>query len=89
MKVWFRLMKGTKLIKQDVIEDETIDTRTHKVMNAIEAVCLKWDMGRPYWLKNNERDFMARAKTRFTKDNFIEDVEFDYMEISILEEDFL
>ncbi len=87
MKVWFRMYRGAKLLKQDVIEDDTEDTRTHKVFHALEAICHDWNLAEPYWLKKNEQDFIARAKTRFTKHNFIEAVEFDYMEMSILEED--
>ena len=32
-------------------------------------------------------EFKNGAKTRFTKDNFIEEIEFDYLEMNIIEED--
>ncbi|MCR5678081.1 MAG: hypothetical protein K6G13_08635 [Agathobacter sp.] len=87
MKVWFRMYEGAKLLRQDVIEDLSEDTRTHKILNALEAVCHKWNLAQPYWLKKNEQDFLAHAKTRFTKHNFVEEVDFDYLEMSILLED--
>ena len=40
----------------------------------------------PLWLEKNIRDFKRRARTRFTADNFLEALPFDYMEIEVLEE---
>ena len=33
------------------------------------------------------KDFKRHAKTRFTQDSFIEAIDFDYLEIQIIEED--
>ncbi|MCR4904268.1 MAG: hypothetical protein K6A23_15525 [Butyrivibrio sp.] len=87
-KLWVRLIKENRLLRDTVIEDETVDTRTHKVMNAIEKACYEMDLEKPHWLDSNVRDFQLHSKCRFTKDSFIENVEFDYMEIQILEEDY-
>ena len=38
------------------------------------------------WLDTNISEFKRRSKTRFTQDNFIESLEFDYLEIQITEE---
>ena len=35
----------------------------------------------------NIQDFQRRDKTRFTKDSFIDEINFDYLEIQMLEED--
>ena len=34
-----------------------------------------------------ERDFKKHSKTRFYQDNFIEQIDFDYLEIQVIEED--
>lgn len=34
----------------------------------------------------NINDFKRHAKTRFTKDSFIEQIDFDYLEIEVIEE---
>ena len=39
------------------------------------------------WLPSNISDFKRHAKTRFTQDSFIEAIDFDYLEIQIIEED--
>ena len=38
-------------------------------------------------LDSNIREFQVCSKTRFHADHFIEQIDFDYLEISILEED--
>ena len=34
----------------------------------------------------NIEEFKKRDKTRFSKDNFVDSIEFDYLEIQIIEE---
>jgi len=47
MKIWFKIWENTHLLKSETIEDDTEDTRTHKIFHALEEVCLKWDLGKP------------------------------------------
>ena len=86
-RLWVRLVSDNHLIKDMVVSDETYDTRTHKVMNAIEKACYEMDLSKPIWLDTTVNDFQLHDKCRFTKDAFIEDISFDYMEIQVLEED--
>ncbi|SCY27438.1 hypothetical protein SAMN02910370_01938 [Lachnospiraceae bacterium XPB1003] len=89
MRLWFRLWKNTRLIKQTVIERSEDDTRTHKINHAIEDACQEFDLGTPIWLEKNIKDFKRSGRVRFTGDSFIEGIEFDYMEMSVLEEDMI
>ena len=85
-RLWVRLFENGHMLKDVVIEDGSEDSRTHKVMNSLEKACYEFDLPKPIWLKNNVYDFQIHSKCRFTKDSFIEDVGFDYMEIQIIEE---
>ena len=38
------------------------------------------------YAQENIDEFKARSKTRFSQDNFIESIDFDYLEIQVLEE---
>ena len=87
MRIWFKMVDNTHLVKTETIEDFSEETRTHKVFQAIEEICYIWDLGKPIWLDANVKEFQRRARTRFTKDNFVEEIEFDYLEIHVLEED--
>ena len=75
------------MLKDTVICDDRDDTRTHKVFHALDEVCYQFDLGKPIWLDANIQDFKRHDKTRFTQDNFIENIDFDYLEIHVIEED--
>ena len=84
-RLWAKIIKDNHLLKDTVICDDSEDTRTHKVFHAIEEAC--YDLGKPIWLDSTISEFKRHDKARFTADNFIESIEFDYMEIQIIEED--
>ena len=86
-RLWLKIFSDNHLLKDATIEDKTADTRTHKVMRALEEGCRLFDLGHPLWLEKNVRDFRKHARVRFTQDNFIEEIEFDYLEIRVIEED--
>lgn len=87
MKIWFKEWKNSHLIRDVVIEDNSSETRTHKVFNALDDACHELDLSRPIWLDVTVRDFQKRAKARFMKDQFVDSVPFDYLEIEVIEED--
>lgn len=68
-------------------EDSSDDTRTHKVFRAVDEVSRAFDLEKPIWLEATVADFKRYARARFTKDCFIEEVDFDYLEIDVIEED--
>lgn len=86
-RLWAKEFKDNRMIKDTVIEDLSDDTRTHKVFHAIDEVCYQFDLGKPIWLDSTVQDFKRHEKTRFTQDNFIESIDFDYLEIHVIEED--
>lgn len=86
-RLWGRIWKNNRLLQDMVIENAKDDTRTHKIFDAITELCYAFDLEEPIWLDSNVREFKQHTKTRFYKDNFIEDIPFDYFEIQIIEED--
>jgi hypothetical protein len=86
-RLWARTFKNNHMTKDTVVCDDSSDTRTHKVFNAIEKVCYEFDLEKPIWLDSNISDFKCHNKTRFTRDSFIESIDFDYLEIQVIEED--
>lgn len=87
MRIWAKIFKNTKLLRDTVIEDNTDATRTHKIFQALEQVCYEFDLGKPLWLDATVKEFKRHAKTRFTQDNFIEAIDFDFLEFQVIEED--
>lgn len=86
-RLWAKEFKDNRMVKDTVIEDARSETRTHKIFDALEEVCLKFDLGKPIWLEATVSDFKRHSKARFSQDNFIEEIDFDYLEIHVIEED--
>ena len=86
MKIWGKIWKNNHLVRDVVVCEEGDDTRTHKVFHALEEICLAFDLAAPIWLDKCVREFQRHKRTRFYQDSFIEEIEFDYLEILVLEE---
>lgn len=87
MRIWFKIFKDNRLLQDTTIEDVSNETRTHKIFNALDECCSRLDLSRPIWLESTVKDFKKYARARFTADAFIESIDFDYLEIHVLEED--
>ncbi len=87
MRIWGKIWKDNHLLRDTIYEDDTPDTRTHKVFHALEEICYELDLSVPVWLDLNVRQFKKHAQTRFTQDNFIEEISFDCLEFQVVEED--
>ncbi len=88
MKIWFQIWKDAHLVQDITVEDYEQDTRTHKIMNALDKACYEFDLSRPIWLDKTVTEFKRHAKARFYQDSFVEEVSFDYLQIEVLEEDY-
>lgn len=86
-RLWGKIFKDNRLLRDSVICDDREDTRTHKVFQALDELCFQFDLGKPLWLDATVTDFKKHSKTRFSQDNFIEGIDFDYLEIQVIEED--
>lgn len=86
-RLWAKIMKDNHLVKDLVVCNEEHAKRTKKVLDALDEVCVTFDLSKPIWLESTITDFKRHDKTRFSQDNFIETIEFDYLEIHVIEED--
>lgn len=88
MRIWVKVFdSNTHMINSETIEDYSDETRTHKIFHALEEACYRLDLGKPIWLDSNIEEFKRLAKTRFYQDNFVEEIEFDFLELHVIEED--
>ena len=87
MRIWVRQFKDNHMLADMTVSDYGDDTRTHKVMRALETACKDMDLSVPIWLDVNIADFKRNAKCRFYQASFIEQVHFDYLEMQVIEED--
>lgn len=87
MRIWFKQYKDTHLLKDMVVEDYSDANRTRKVFDAIHKMSYEFDLAEPIWLESSIREFKRFARVRFRKDNFMEEIDFDYLEMHVIEED--
>ena len=87
-RLWAKIWKDNRL-QQDMVvcNDNQELNRTRKIFDAIDEVCYAFDLSKPIWLDITIEDFKRYDKTRFTKDCFIDEIAFDYLEIEVIEED--
>lgn len=86
-RLWGKIFKDNRMIKDTVIEngDYTM-SRTAMIFAALDEICYEFDLSKPIWLESTIQDFKLHDKARFSKDNFIDDIDFDYLEIQVIEE---
>lgn len=87
-RMWAKIFQDNKM-KQDitVCDGDTEKNRTRKVFDAVDEICYAFDLSKPIWLDTNIGEFQRIDKTRFYQDNFIDQIDFDYLEIHVIEED--
>lgn len=85
-RLWGKIYKDNHMLRDITVEDASKDTRTHKVFRGLEEICYEFDLGSPIWLDATVEEFKRHDKARFTQDNFIEGIDFDYLEIHVIEE---
>ena len=86
-RLWAKIMVSGKMVKNMTIENSDSSlNRTKKIFNSIDEICYAYDLSKPIWLDKNIREFKKNSRTRFTKDNFVDEIEFDSMDIEVIEE---
>lgn len=87
-RIWARTFKDNRMLQDTVIQNDNPElSRTKKVFASLDSVCYEFDLSRPVWLDKNIADFKRNSKVRFTQDSFIDTIDFDYLELQVLEED--
>lgn len=86
-RMWCKIIKDNRLLRDTVIiKPDENESRTKKVLDGLDEACYEFELSVPIWLDLTINDFKKYDKTRFTKDNFIEQIDFDYLEIQVIEE---
>lgn len=86
-RLWAKVFFENRMIKDMVVCNKNEDmSRTQKIFSAMDEICYEFDLSKPIWLTATVDDFKKHNKTRFTQDNFIESIDFDYIEIQVIQE---
>lgn len=85
IKVWGRIVKNNKIVKDDVVISDIEGTYQDKLKACINELCNRFDIQKPYWLPTNMEEYNKRGKTIFNYHNFMEEIEFDKFVIEELD----
>jgi hypothetical protein len=61
-RLWGKMWKDNHMLKDLVIDDDSEDTRTHKIFHALQEICYDFDLENPIWLESNISDFKRHSK---------------------------
>ena len=87
-RMWGKIWKENHLMQDVVVTNEDRElNRTRKVLHGLNEICSALDLSVPIWLDANITEFQKVSKTRFCADHFIEQIDFDALEMQVIEED--
>lgn len=78
-RIWIKLIKDNKIIKDIIFVSSKND-----VQNQLLEKCKELDISQPIWSNKNIRDWENHGITRFSESDFIDDFQYDSMELSFV-----
>lgn len=85
-RLWAKAIKNNKIINSiDVKNGENI-TQEQKLKKCLSEIFYKLDVSAPVWLPKHDKEFMEFKKIIFYKDDFVDDVIFDKLEIDLIDD---
>lgn len=78
-RLWVRLIKRHRVERDAVYpcEKEAAEEGLRELLSSM-------DLGQPMWLARHRADWEEFSLTRFRPEHFVEEVDFDYMEVSYI-----
>ena len=80
-RLWIRFYK-----KQRLIHDYVIESSPDNPQDALMQLLPTLDIAQPLWLNKHITDWEKYRMVRFTPDHFIDHVNFDWLDISYIED---
>lgn len=87
-KLWGKVYKDNSIIRNTVVstqdDERTMDALTNSCM---DELCNILDVQHPMWLGDNKKEYPVYGRTSFNQNHFIEEIDFDHLEIEVISED--
>jgi hypothetical protein len=85
-KLWAKKIKSNKIIGSITIKNNEDISFSHKTDKSIKEICQKFDLSVPLWLEKHRTEFSEFKYVTFEADDFIDDIDFDKLEIELIED---
>lgn len=86
IKLWAKIKSNNKIIMEKLIEIDDSDNEEDQLFDSINTVCYEFDIERPMWLPKNQREYENFRRIILTQDNFIDEINFDLLEIELIDD---
>lgn len=86
-RMWGKIVKDRHIIDDvTIMNGDYSMTDEEMIKDAIDKICVRFDLSHPIWLEKNRKEFARSHRTRFAADSFIDPISFDYLEIQVLDD---
>lgn len=85
-KLWAKKIKNNCIIASLNIKNNEPISLHEKRDKCIKEICQKFDLSVPVWLKKHEHDFLQYKYVTFYADDFVDDIDFDKLEIDLIDD---
>lgn len=86
-RIWFKLVRNQKILQDLVIEVKKKKNKKDMIVGALEEVCMAFNLQKPMWFSDVEKDLTQFGRASFKQVHFIEEIDFDYLEFEIIEDE--
>ena len=83
-KLWLKIIKNNRMIRDitlDSLEDRDEKMELDQLRPEIARACNELDVEFPVVVEANRREFARRQRTVFREDSFIQETDFDKLEV--------
>ncbi|MDW5299984.1 MAG: hypothetical protein SA378_07595 [Sedimentibacter sp.] len=85
-KLWAKKIKYNKIISSIVVKNKENISLEQKRDKCLKEICQKLDISVPIWLKKHELEFSQFKYVIFTTQDFIDEIDFDKLEIELIDD---
>ena len=86
-KLWAKKIRNNKIIAQMTIKNKENISSDDKREKCIKEICKKFDLSVPLWLSKHEMEFSQFKYVNFHADDFMDEIDFDRLEIELINDD--
>jgi len=86
-KLWAKKIKNNKIIASLIVKNKENISSSEKTEKCFKEICQKFDLSVPLWLGKHDMEFSQFKYVTFYSDDFIDDIDFDKLEIELIDDD--
>lgn len=86
-KLWAKKISKNHIINSVVVKNKEDISLLYKRDKCLKEICQKLDISVPVWLKKHDQEFSQFKYVTFYPQDFIDEVDFDKLEVELIDDD--